>query len=153
MWKAGGLGPPFATEVPTRLETPKMHVPRSSLVLLGLLAAAALPLAGCGGGCSTCYDVGYGGGGEYYPEPFPLGSIDYDNQSPEYADTFFLAPASTGLWTDELLGWPLAPGEIAYIGDFEEDWYDAESDMELGEIVTWPDVFVPGNDVTTFEVW
>ena len=58
-----------------------------------------------------------------------------DNLRLEYVETFYLAPALTDLWTDDLLGWPLAPGEIANVGDFEEDWYDAEADLEFGDCV------------------
>jgi len=81
------------------------------------------------------------------------GSIDVGNVGFEFVETFFLAPAATNLWTGELLGWPLAPGEIATVGEFQEDWYDAEADLEFGDFVQWFDVFVPGADITLFEVW
>lgn len=133
-----------------------MHPPAPLLRLL-LWAApvlAALLLAGCGGACCDGYyeyeDVVYDPG---VPAPVPLASIDLDNLSPEFVDTFFLAPAATDLWTEELLGWPLAPGETAYIGEFVEDWYDAEADTELGDLVQWFDVFTPGGEITIFEVW
>lgn len=71
----------------------------------------------------------------------------------EFVETFYLAPSLTDFWTDDLLGWPLAPGEIATLGSIEEDWYDAEADLEFGDYVTWFDVFVPYAEVTTFEVW
>ena len=81
------------------------------------------------------------------------GSIDVGNVGTEWVETFYLAPAATDLWTPELLGWPLAPGGIAALGDFVEDWYDAEADLEFGDFVTWFDILVPAADVTVFEVW
>lgn len=118
---------------------------------LWLLPALALLLAGCGGSGGEYYE--YGEVIVYDPAPVPLASIDVDNLSFEYVDTFFLAPAGTGAWSEELLGWPLAPGEQAWVGDFVEDWYDAEADTEFGDLVQWFDVFAPGGNVTIFEVW
>jgi len=77
-----------------------------------------------------------------------VGNVGY-----EWTETFFLAPAATDLWTPDLLGWPLAPGAIASVGDYVEDFYDAEADLEFGDYVEWFDVFVPGAEITLFEVW
>jgi hypothetical protein len=124
--------------------------PRLSIVAV-LVALGAL--AGCGGGGTYYEEIYYD---PIYVEPDPVvypASIDLDNLSPEYIATFFLAPAATNLWSEELLGWPLAPGDTAYIGDFPEDWYDAEADMEFGDLVVWFDVLAPGGEVTIFEVW
>ena len=126
------------------------HPPLARLLWL-VPALLALTLTGCGGGC--CEEYYYEEVVVYDPAPIPLASIDLDNLSPEFVDTFFLSPAGTGLWTEELLGWPLAPGETAYIGEFQEDWYDAEADTELGDLVQWFDVFAPGGEITIFEVW
>jgi hypothetical protein len=131
--------------------TPRFH----RLSVAALLVVFAGLLAGCGGGGYVYEEVYYEPIYEQpvYEEPVYLASIDLDNLSPEYIATFFLAPAATDLWSEELLGWPLAPADTAYIGDFPEDWYDAEADMELGDLVTWFDVFAPGGELTIFEVW
>ncbi len=131
-----------------------MQAPHRSILLPTLVVGlAVLALGGCGGG-------GYGAevvvevAEPVYTDPCcAYGSLDVDNFSAEYVETFYLAPAATDLWTDELLGWPLAPGEVASVGEFLEDWYDAEADLEFGDYVQWLDVFVPGAEVTVFEVY
>jgi hypothetical protein len=130
-----------------------MQAPRPNPLFPALLAL--LVLGGCGGGGYATYGVEVGYVDDPYIEaPTPwLGTVDVDNLGFEYVETFYLAPALTDLWTGDLLGWPLAPGEIASVGAFEEDWYDAESDLEFGDYVTWFDVFVPYAEVTVFEVW
>lgn len=126
-----------------------MRAPAHRLLIPGLLAGAFLVLlTGCGGGCIEC---GY----DYYDpyDPYYYGTVDIDNLSLEYVDAFFLAPAPSGLWSGELLGRPLAPGYAACVGDHPEDYYDAEADLEFGDLVQWFDVFVPAADVTVFEVY
>ena len=128
------------------------HLRPLTWVLLAGLALAVL--GGCG---SAGYaEVGVGGYVEepYYEDPCCwYATVDVENLAPwEFVETFFLAPSATDLWTADLLGGPLAPGEAAYVGDFDEDWYDAEADLELGALVQWFDVFTPGADVTVFEV-
>ena len=71
----------------------------------------------------------------------------------EWTETFFLAPAATDLWTADLLGAPLPPGTAMAVGEFVEDVYDAEADLEFGGFVQWFDVFVPGAEITAFEVY
>jgi hypothetical protein len=117
-------------------------------LLAALLGAPLFLLAACGGG----YGSGYGGG--YGPPPgIPLGSAEVDNLSGEFVEGFYLAPSGTGAFTGELLGTPLPPGYVQYVGDFEEDTYDAEADLEFGDLVQWFDVPVPASDTTTFEVY
>ena len=43
-------------------------------------------------------------------------------------------------------------GEILYVGSFDEDFYDAEAEGDLG-LVTFFDIFVEGGFTTTFEVF
>jgi hypothetical protein len=111
--------------------------------MLALLGAVLLTAAGCGGG---------GLYGPAYVDPY-IGAAELDNLSVEYVEGFYMAPAATTLFTGELLGAPLPPGFVQYVGEFEEDYYDAEADMEFGDLVQWFDVFVFGDDVTTFEVY
>ncbi len=132
-----------------------VHDTRCSLTTALLAGLSLVLLAGCG---SAGYaEVGVVG---YVEEPYVedpccwLASVDVENLAyDEFVETFYLAPAATGLWTADLLGWPLAPGEALYVGDFAEDWYDAEADLEFGAYVQWFEVFTPGADVTVFEVY
>ncbi|MFV1959271.1 MAG: hypothetical protein ACC662_07645 [Planctomycetota bacterium] len=121
-----------------------------------LLVAPLLLLApGCGYGG---YEEGY-----VYVEPLPppllppppilYGTVALDNLSLEFIETFFLAPAATDAWSDDLLPAPLPPDSLVDLGDWPEDAYDAEADLEFGDLVTWFDVPVPGGDVTTFEIY
>ena len=129
---------------------------RHSLWLaLGVMTVA---VAGCGTGGFYEAGIAVGDGGYYedpyyYDDPCCYGKVDVDNFSPEFVDTFFLSPAATGAWSDELLGYPLAPGEGALVGDFVEDAYDAEADLEFGDLVQWFGVPVPADELTVFEVF
>ncbi|MDJ0521616.1 MAG: hypothetical protein QNJ90_06015 [Planctomycetota bacterium] len=122
-------------------------LPRYALVLL---AAGALVLAGCGGGY----------GEVYYEEEFifePIGDVEVDNQTDlggtfEDMFAFEMAPAGTAAWSGNLLPDILFPGEIAFVGSFYEDFYDADADLDLG-IVSFFDVFVEDGFTTTFEVF
>ena len=116
-------------------------------LLLGGLALLAL--AGCG--CDDCDDG-------YYVPPGPyLGEVYVDNLTdttiPEAVFGFYLAPAGTVGFTGNLLTAPLGPAQIQYVGDYAEGYWDAEADMEFGDLVTWFDVFVPAFDSTYFEVY
>ena len=122
------------------------------------LGAVAVALTGCGTGGWYEAGVAVGGGGYYddpyyYDDPCCFGKVDVENLSPEFAESFFLAPVATGAWSDELLGWPLAPGEGAFVGDFQEDAYDAEAGLEFGDLVQWFQVLVTAGEETVFEVY
>lgn len=155
MRKAVGLGPEFASgcgdDPPESLEmTARVrHLP--SPVLLAALVLTLL--SGCGGAGYGSTEVGLVVEGDPYDAGPWYGSVEVDNLTAEHVETFYLAPGGTDAWTGELLGWPLAPWETAYVGDFQEDSYDAWADLEWGDAVQWFDVFVPGDDTTTFEVW
>lgn len=123
---------------------------RPRRLLLGLgLGALLLTATACGSG-------GYVEGGYYDPgygyEPY-VGSVVVDNLSFEYALGFYLAPAFTGDFTGNLLSAPLPGGVGEYVGDFYEDAYDAEADMEFGDLIVWGDVFVPAFEDTIFEIY
>ncbi|MDA1193990.1 MAG: hypothetical protein O2894_02290 [Planctomycetota bacterium] len=123
--------------------------PRLGLAFLVL--AGALALSACGGG-------GYEE--VYYEETviyIPAGDVEVDNQtdlSGSFEALYFFAmtPAGTGLWTGNLLPFDTLPGEIVYVGSFEEDFYDAEAEADLG-IIDFFDVFVEGGWTTTFEIF
>jgi len=119
---------------------------RLSVLLLAVVALAALP--GCGGDTYVA------------PPPVPptpaLGAVYVDNLTdqgvPEFALGFFLARVD-GPFTENLLPGDLAPAATQYVGDFIEYSYDAEADMELGDLVTWFDIWVPAFDDTFFEIY
>jgi hypothetical protein len=115
-----------------------------------LLAVLAVT-AGCGGGYG--YD-GYDSGHDDY---YAYGAVEMDNltDTTTFEDVygFYLAPAATGAFTDNLLFAPVPPGVIVSAGEFLEDAYDGEADLEFGDLVTWFDVLVPAEAVTTFEVF
>jgi hypothetical protein len=103
--------------------------------------------------------IGYDG---YYDDPYyygeapvVFGTVEAANGTDlttfEWMYGFYLAPAATGMFTGDLLSGPLPPASAEIVGDFEEDLYDAEADLEFGDIVEWFDVPVPGGEVTTFE--
>ncbi len=129
-----------------------MPSPRCPVALVGLLAlgvAALLVLPGCG-----CHDCG----GVYVPPGPYLGDVYLDNltdlgPAPEFAETFYLAPAGTVGFTGNLLPGPLAPGATQFVGTYAEGYWDAEADMEFGDLVTWFDTYVAAFDDTFFEVY
>jgi hypothetical protein len=125
----------------------RRRIPLPSLATI-LAVPALLVLAGCGGG--GYYDPHPG---TPYPPASVYGSTEVDNLSAEYVDGFYLAPSYTSDFTGDLLSGPLPPGFYEYVGDFLEDSYDAEADLEYGDLVQWFDVFVPGDQLTTFEVY
>ena len=121
---------------------------RHSLPTAAVLAAA-LFLAACGGGYGEVYydDAAY----------YLLGDVEVDNQTDlggtfEAMYAFELAPAATPYWSGNLLPGVTFPGETVFVGSFDEDWYDAEADLDLGT-VTFFDVFVQDGFTTTFEVF
>ena len=125
---------------------------RSAALAVAVSLAGLLVAAGCGGGGYS--DGGYYGG----PEPILYGEVEVDNRtdSTTFEDVFgfYLALSGTGEFTENLLSGPLPPGFVEYVGDFVEDYYDAEADVgEFGDVAFWDAVFVPGDDVTTFEVF
>jgi hypothetical protein len=112
----------------------------------------------------ACGGAGPGPYGEVYYEevvviePVPLiGDVEVDNQTDltgsfEDLYSFEMAPAQTNLWTGNLLPTVLFPGEITYVGTFDEDFYDAVGDLDLG-FVDFFDIFVEAGFTTTFEAY
>lgn len=117
-----------------------------SLFALLLLVAIAPALAGCGAG-------GYVDLGVY----IPIGTVYAENSTLSAPETvmydFLLWPTYDAPSGANLLPFPLLPGEALAVADVEEDTYDAESLMSDGffdYLETWYDVFVFGDDATTF---
>ena len=65
--------------------------------------------------------------------------------------TFYLSPFGQP-WTGDILGGDLFPNESRSLGVWNEDYYDAEGDMELGDVIQWFDIFVGEGATTVFEV-
>lgn len=77
------------------------------------------------------------------------GDIWVDNQThatavPTNEDllTFRVAGFQDPFTGDLLSGSPVGEDTARYIGTFDEDYYDAEGDLEFGQIIEWFDVFV-----------
>lgn len=108
-----------------------------------LLGTTLLLTPGCGGCCND-------------PVIVTSGNVYVDNLTdggaPEWCYGFFLAPVG-GAFTGNLLIADLPPATTQFVGSFTEDYYDAEADMEFGDLVTWFDVPVPAADDTFFEIY
>ena len=102
-----------------------------------LLLLMALPLAGCG------YD-------NY------SGRVVVNNYTttttPESATAFRLAGFGSP-FTGNLLGGPLAAGAALPLGDWDQDYYDAQADMVGGDLVEWFDIWVGGDRTTYFDIY
>ena len=84
------------------------------------------------------------------------GDIVVDNQTilttNEDLLSFRVAAFGDPFSGDFLGGIALPEGGSRYIGEFDEDYYDAEGDLELGQVIEWFDEFVGDDRRTTFEV-
>lgn len=113
----------------------KKALSHSRTMLLGLLIGVAL--AGCG---HHHDDHGY---------------IVVDNRTDlttnEALLTFHVAPFGLP-FSGDLLGGDLLPLESRFLGQFLEDFYDAQGDLELGQLIEWFDTFVGNGRETVFEV-
>ena len=113
----------------------------SRVAALVLVASLALPLVGCG----------HGG---YHDDP--NGNIFVANRTdtttPETANAFRLASFGDP-FTGNLLSAPLNAGETRFIGEFHEDYYDAEADMAGGDLVEWFDRWVSYATDTHFDIY
>ena len=112
--------------------------PGRRLLTSGLLLAAVLTLGACGGG-------------GYYFEP--IGDAYVENQDVFATESFFMAPSGTGAWTGDLLGDYVYPGEVAYLGSFYEDYYDADAWQADGAIFPFDAVPIYDGLPTTFVVY
>lgn len=82
------------------------------------------------------------------------GYVRVDNRTDlttnEFMLAFRLAPFGHP-FTGNLLGADLAPGSTANLGVWQEEYYDAEADLELGDLVEWFDLYVGDQATTVFE--
>ena len=82
------------------------------------------------------------------------GYILVDNRSDlttnEYLLAFRVAPFGHP-FTGNLLPADLAPAATANLGAWAEDYYDAEGDFELGDLIEWFDIWVGDQQTTVFE--
>jgi len=113
---------------------------RRPALALSLLLGVAL------GGC---------GHGDSHGHPPPSGEAVVDNRTDlttnEILLNFFLA-AQGNPYSADLLGGDLLPTEARSVGFFPTNIYDAEGDLELGQIIEWFDVFIGEGDTTFFQV-
>jgi hypothetical protein len=110
-----------------------------------LLAAFLLVLPGCGCDCHDTVVVDTWWGNVF------LSNLT-DAGTPEFADSFYLAPVD-GDFTANLLSAPLAPGRSQFVGTFSQGDYDGEANMELGDLVTWEAIFVGDASDAYFEIY
>lgn len=111
-------------------------MPRTRCAALLLLALAALS------GCGRSYD--------WYASVYLDNNTD--TTTSEDVDAFRVAQFGEP-FTGDLLGAPLAPGDVEFLGDFQEDYYDAEADLSLGGLVEWFDEAIYGGDTFHFDVF
>jgi len=88
-----------------------------------------------------------------------VGDIWIDNQTqagptPTNEDllSFRIARFGEPFTGDLLGGTPVAEDSARFVGRFTEDYYDAQGDLELGQITEWFDVFVGDEEITWFVV-
>lgn len=114
--------------------TTTIRRPAFALALLVLLAA---PLPGCGSR-------------HHHHEGFVL----VDNRSDLTTNEFLLAFRMAAFgepFTGNLLPADLAPAATYNVGAVQEEYYDAEGDFELGELIEWFDIWVGNQETTVFE--
>ncbi len=111
------------------------------LVTTLTLGAVLIVAVGCGGGYG--YD-------EYYE-----GDVEVGNFTAFDVIYYFDLVPSGAPPAGDLLYEDVFPGEIQYVGTFFEDYYDGEAFLDtLPETSVWfPDTFIEGDTVTTFEVF
>ncbi len=96
--------------------------------------------------------VGCGGSGPYYYSGY--GDAYVENQDAVAATVeFYMSPSGSGVWTGDLLGGPLFFGEVAFVGSFIEDYYDAEAVQSDFFVVQFFDEPIFAGDSTTFVVF
>lgn len=114
-----------------------MHFPSRAAAFL-TAALLALPLTGCG-------EADYDG------NVFVANHTD-SGAAPEQALTFELASFGDP-FSGNLLATPLDPGSSRFIGEFNDEYYDARSEMALGDLVEWFDSWVGAGQDAFFDIY
>ncbi len=109
-------------------------------LILAALSGALLLTAGCGGG----------GGGLFFD---PTGSVDVSNGTFFDDVTYFELYPFSGGSSGDVVGPYIGPGTTAYVGEFFEDFYDADALLFFGGLRTFSGVFVEGGLTTDFTVF
>ena len=98
-----------------------------------------------------CLTVGVGCGHSHHShEGFVMVDNRSDTTTNEFLLAFRLAPFGHP-FTGNLLAADLAPAATANLGAFQEEYYDAEGDFELGDLIEWFDIWVGNQETTVFE--
>ena len=104
-----------------------------------LLALSLLLMAGCG----------------HHHHDYD-GDIVVDNRTDlttnEELLTFRVAGFQDPFTGDLFNGTPLVVGGARHMGTWDEDYYDGQGDLELGQVIEWFDEFVGDGRTTYFEV-
>ena len=102
-----------------------------------LLVAACLALPACGSS-------------HHSHEGFILVDNRSDLTTNEFLLAFRLAPFGHP-FTGNILPADLAPAATYNAGVWQEEYYDAEGDFELGDLIEWFDIWVGNQETTVFE--
>lgn len=121
-------------------------MPSNNRGRLGRLPACTLLIVAAvltAGGLTGC-------GHRHHDQGFIVVDNRTDLTTHELLTAFRVAPFGSP-YTSDLLGSDLAPLSARNLGAWPEDYYDAEADLELGQLVEWFDEFVGNDDTTVFE--
>ena len=118
---------------------PHPHARRPAGALLPVLLC--LLLLPCLGACGSSH---------HSHEGFVLLDNRTDLTTNEFMLAFRLAPFGQP-FTGNLLAADVPPGDTRNLGAWAEDYYDAEADLELGDLVEWFDIWVGNQETTVFE--
>jgi hypothetical protein len=115
-----------------------MAFPSRAAALLTAALLVALPLAGCG---------------RYHDDDGNVFVANMtDTTTPEDANTFELATFGDP-FSGNLLASPVAAGDTRFVGEFEDDYYDARAEMSLGQTVEWFDRWVGDDSDIFFDIF
>lgn len=120
--------------------TSKANPCARAVLAAGVLLIMALSAPACG------HD-------RHYAEPYGFAVVDNRTDLTTNEQLLDFRMAAFGQpFSGDLLSGPLGPLSAEMIGVFPEGYYDAEGELELGEISTFFDEFVGVESQTIFEV-
>ncbi|MDA1193992.1 MAG: hypothetical protein O2894_02300 [Planctomycetota bacterium] len=120
-----------------------MSLPTQTLVQRAVRRGAVASILLCA--LASCGEPSY-----HTHEGFVLVDNRADVTTSEFMLAFRLSPFGHP-FTGNPLASDLAPGSTANLGTWQEEYYDAEADLELGDLVEWFDLFVGDQQTTVFE--